>query len=234
MATTDPVKNFSRWLVENGHIQEGDIERIRKDVRAELESAEAQVLQESEPTPERVMEHIVYVPKWQENIPRGTKKQLPMLGAINEALIELAQRDPDFFVYGQDVGSPRGGVFGATSMLVNQFPDRAISSPLNEQGILAIAAGAGMVDGKARCAEIQFVDYHQSAAQTIRMAARTSYQSLGDWTVPLLIRTKSGSGGGGPISSGGAGGGGCGHSNDGEQWFTSMTAMPPFSPTTLL
>jgi 2-oxoisovalerate dehydrogenase E1 component len=232
VATKDPVKNFGRWLVENGHIQEGDIERIRKEVRAELETAEAQVLQESEPTAERVLEHIVYVPKWQENIPRGTKKQLPMLGAINEALIEIAQRDPDFFVYGQDVGSPRGGVFGATSMLVNQFPNRAISSPLNEQVIVGIAAGAGMVDGKARCAEIQFVDYHQSAAQTIRLAARTSYQSFGDWTVPLLIRTKSGSGGGGPISSGGAGGGAFGHSNAGEQWFTSVPGMITVCPAT--
>jgi 2-oxoisovalerate dehydrogenase E1 component len=232
MATKDPVKNFGRWLVENGHIQEGDIERIRKEVRAELESAEAQVLQESEPIAERVLEHVVYVPKWQENVPQGTKKQLPMLGAINEALIEIAQRDPDFFVYGQDVGSPRGGVFGATSMLVNQFPDQSISSPLNEQVIVGIAAGAGMVDGKARCAEIQFVDYHQSAAQTIRLAARTTYQSFGDWTVPLLIRTKSGSGGGGPISSGGAGGGAFGHSNAGEQWFTSVPGMITICPAT--
>src|SRR5713101_2238996 len=230
--TKDPVKNIGRWLVENGQLQEGDIERIRKEVRAELESAEAQVLQESEPTAERVLQHITYVPEWQENTPRGTKKQLPMLGAINEALIELAQRDPDFFVYGQDVGSPRGGVFGATSMLVNQFPGRAISSPLNEQVIVGIAAGAGMVDGKARCAEIQFVDYHQSAAQTIRMAARTSYQSNGDWTVPLLIRTKSGSGGGGPISSGGAGGGAFGHSNAGEQWFASVPGMITICPST--
>src|SRR5260370_5251478 len=230
--TKDPVKNFGRWLVENGQLQEGDIERIRKEVRAELESAEAQVLQESEPTAERVLQHITYDPEWQENTPRGTKKQLPMLGAINAALIELAQRDPDFFVYGQDVGSPRGGVFGATAMLVKQFPGRAISSPLNEQVIVGIAAGAGMVDGKARCAEIQFVDYHQSAAQTIRMAARTPYRSFGDWTVPLLIRTKSGSGGGGPISSGGAGWGAFGHSNAGEQWFTSVPGMITICPAT--
>ncbi|HYB00843.1 MAG TPA: transketolase C-terminal domain-containing protein, partial [Ktedonobacteraceae bacterium] len=232
MATKDPVKNLGRWLIENGYIQESDIERIRKEIRGELESAEAEVLQESEPSANRVFEHVVYIPKWHENVPRGAKKQLPMLGAINEALVEIAQRDPDFFVYGQDVGSPRGGVFGATSMLVNQFPGRAISSPLNEQVIVGIAAGAGMVDGKARCAEIQFVDYHQSAAQTIRLAARTSYQSLGDWTVPLLIRTKSGSGGGGPISSGGAGGGAFGHSNAGEQWFTSIPGMITICPAT--
>src|SRR5437763_16329003 len=100
-----------------------------------------------------------------------------MLGAIDEGLVELAQRDPDFFVYGQDVGSPKGGVFGATATLVTKFPGRAISSPLNEQLIVGIVAGSGMIDGKARCAEIQFVDYHQSAAQTLRMAARVLYQS---------------------------------------------------------
>src|SRR3989440_8319594 len=178
------------------------------------------------------MEHLLNVPHWQQNTPRGTKKQTSMLGAINDALVELAHRDPYFFVYGQDVGSPRGGVFGATASLVTQFPDRAISSPLNEQLIVGITAGAGMIDGKARCAEIQFVDYHQSAAQTIRLPARILYQNYGDWHVPLLIRTKSGSGGGGPISSSTAGGGAFGHSNTGEQWFTNIPGMITICPAT--
>ena len=64
------------------------------------------------------MQHIVNVPTWVENTPRGAQRQLPMLGAINEALVELAKRDENFFVYGQDVGSPKGGVFGATAQLV--------------------------------------------------------------------------------------------------------------------
>ncbi len=231
-ATKDPVKNFGRRLIEQGYLQESDIERIRKEVRAELEQAEAQVTQEPEPSPERVTQHIIHVPTWQENTPRGTLRQLPMLGAINEALVELAKRDDDFFVYGQDVGSPKGGVFGATAHLVNQLPGRAISSPLNEQLIIGLVAGAGMADGKARCAEIQFVDYHQSAAQTIRLAARICYQNFGEWAVPMIIRTKSGSGGGGPISSGGAGGGAFGHSNAGEQWFTSIPGMITLCPAT--
>src|SRR5262249_53777757 len=172
------------------------------------------------------------VPHWQEHTPSKTNRQLPMLGAINEALLELAQRDDGFFVYGQDVGSSKGGVFGATSMLVNQMPGRAISSPLNEQVIVGITAGAGMIDGKARCAEIQFVDYHQSASQTIRLAARILYQNFGDWTVPMILRAKSGSGGGGPISSGGAGGGAFGHSNAGEQWFSSVPGMITLCPAT--
>ena len=232
-ATKDPVKNFGRWLVEQGHLQVDDIEHIRKEIRQELERIEQEVLQEPEPTAQRIMEQLLYVPQWHENIPRGEKRQLTMLGAVNEALIELVQRDPDFFVYGQDVGSPKGGVFGATASLVTQFPEHAISSPLNEQVIVGIIAGAGMKDGKARCAEIQFVDYHQSAAQTIRLAARIAYQSYGEWHVPMIIRTKSGSGGGGPISSNNsAGGGAYGHSNAGEQWFTSIPGMITICPAT--
>jgi len=231
-ATKDPVKNFGRWLVEQGHLKEDEIERIRKEVKRQLERAEAEILQEPEPEPTRVMERVLDVPAWQENTPRSTKRQLPMLGAINEALLELARRDDGFFVYGQDVGSPKGGVFGATASLVNEMPERAISSPLNEQVIVGIAAGAGMADGRARCAEIQFVDYHQSASQTIRLAARILYQNYGLWHAPLLLRAKSGSGGGGPISSGGAGGGAFGHSNTGDHWFTSVPGMITICPST--
>src|SRR5256714_1727846 len=231
-ATKDPVKNFGRWLVEHGHIQEGDIDRIRKEVRAELERAESQILREPEPTAERVMQHVIEIPEWRENTPRGARRQSTMLAAINEALTELAERDPYFFVYGQDVGSPKGGVFGATTTLVTKFPDRAISSPLNVQVIVGVPSVPGILDGKARCAEIQFVDYHQSAAQTIRLAARILYQNYGDWHVPLLIRTKSGSGGGGPISSSTVGGGAYGHSNTREQWFTTIPGMITICPAT--
>ncbi|HEY1349570.1 MAG TPA: thiamine pyrophosphate-dependent enzyme [Ktedonobacteraceae bacterium] len=231
-ATRDPVKNFGRWLVEHNHLQENDIERIRKEIKTRLERAETEVLKEPEPEPARVMNHVLEVPVWQENEPRGSGRQLSMLGAINEALLELARRDDGFFVYGQDVGSPKGGVFGATASLVNEMPGRAISSPLNEQVIVGIAAGAGLADGRARCAEIQFVDYHQSASQTIRLAARILYQNYATWRAPLLLRAKSGSGGGGPISSGGAGGGAFGHSNAGEQWFTSVPGMITICPAT--
>lgn len=231
-ATKDPVKNFGRWLVEHAYLQETDLTRIRKEIRAELERVEQEVLGEPEPRPERVLDHAIAIPEWRKNIPRGKKRSMTMLAAINEALVELAQRDPDFFVYGQDVGSPKGGVFGTTASLVTQIPGRAISSPLNEQIIIGIVAGAGMYDGKARCAEIQFIDYHQSASQTIRLAARIAYQTYGKWHAPLLIRAKSGSGGGGPISSSGAGGGAYGHSNAGEQWFTNVPGMMTVCPAT--
>jgi 2-oxoisovalerate dehydrogenase E1 component len=232
IANKDPVKNFGHWLIENGYLQEHDLDRTRREIRTHLEEIEQEVILEPEPEPERVMHHVMYVPEWRENTPRGAKRPTTMLGAINEALLELAQRDGDFFVYGQDVGSAKGGVFGATANLVSQSPEQAIDSPLNEHLIVGIVAGAGLYAGKARCAELQFVDYHQSATQTIRLAARVSYQSYGDWSLPMILRTKSGSGGGGPISSSASGGGAFGHSNAGEQWFTNVPGMITICPAT--
>ncbi len=155
-----------------------------------------------------------------------------MIDAVNDALVEVVKRDPGFFVYGQDVGSAIGGVFNATLRLVKEYPGTAISSALNEQLITGIAAGCGMADGRARCGEIQFVDYHQSAAQTLRLAARIYYQSYGDWNCPVVLRMKSGSGGGGPISDSGSGGGAFGHSNAGEQWFTNVPGLITICPAT--
>lgn len=229
-ATRDPVKNFGSWLAEQELLSSAEQERMRKEIRADLDRIEQEVLAEPGRKAEQVMDHVVDVPAWHENTPRGAKRTMTMLSAINEALVELAQRDPDFFVLGEDVGSPKGGVFGATASLVKQFPERAISSPLNEQLIIGLVSGAGLREGKARCAEIQFVDYHQSATQSIRVAARFAYQTDGKWSAPLLIRTKSGSGGGGPISSSAAGGGAYGHSNTGEQWFTSIPGMITVCP----
>jgi 2-oxoisovalerate dehydrogenase E1 component len=229
--TKDPVTILARKLVSQGLASETDLERMHDEVKDEILQAEEQVAAEPEPAPERVSEHIWQVPS--EIVqPSGQPQRKLMLDAINDALVEIVKRDPGFFVFGQDCGSPTGGVFGATARLVKEFPGTAISSALNEQFIAGIAAGCGMVDGKARCGEIQFVDYHQSATQTIRLAARFHYQTFGAWNVPVIWRMKSGSGGGGPISDSGSGGGAFGHSNSGDNWFTTVPGLITICPAT--
>jgi 2-oxoisovalerate dehydrogenase E1 component len=229
--TKDPVANLGRQLVARGLLHEADLERLRDQIKEDILRAEEQVLTEPEPTPERVLDHVLEVPR--DHVPPSAPpKRMLMLDAINDGLVEIVKRDPGFFVLGQDVGSATGGVFGATARLVKEYPGTAISSALNEQFIVGIAAGCGMVDGRARCGEIQFVDYHQSATQTLRLAARFHYQTYGGWNVPLLLRMKSGSGGGGPISDSGSGGGAFGHSNAGDNWFTSIPGAITICPAT--
>jgi 2-oxoisovalerate dehydrogenase E1 component len=223
--TKDPVKRMGEMLVERGLIQESDVERIRDEVKAEIDRAEEQVRSEPEVPAERVTERVIEIPQYEPQQVSGAAKKMPMIEAINDALVEIVKLDPGFFVYGQDVGSATGGVFNATMRLVKEYPGTAISSALNEQLIAGVAAGCGMADDKPRCGEIQFVDYHQSATQTIRLGARMYYQSFGDWNCPVIWRMKAGSGGGGPISDSGSGGGAFGHSNAGEQWFTNVPGL---------
>lgn len=231
--TKDPVKRMGEMLIERGLLREEDIERIRDEAKAQIDAAEDQVVAEPEVPAERVTERVIQMPVSAPQPPSGPTRKIPMIEAVNDALVEIVKRDPGFFVFGQDVGSSTGGVFNATQRLVKEYPGTAISSALNEQFIAGIAAGCSMADDKARCGEVQFVDYHQSATQTIRLAARIYYQSYGDWNCPMLLRMKAGSGGGGPISdSGAAGGGAFGHSNAGEQWFTNVPGLITVCPAT--
>ncbi len=231
-AHKDPLKNTARVLLEKGYLTEVQVAQIQKEAKDEVRRVEEEVLKEPEVSGDRVLQYVLELPGYEGQVPSDNRRRMNMLAAINEALVEMRKRDPGFFVYGQDVGSPRGGVFGATQELVKQFPGTAISSPLNEQVIVGIAAGASMADGRPRCGEIQFVDYHQSSAQTLRLGARILYQSVGDWNCPMLLRMKSGSGGGGPISDAGSGGGAFGHSNAGEQWFTDIPGLITICPST--
>jgi 2-oxoisovalerate dehydrogenase E1 component len=230
--TKDPVKHLGELLVALGEIRPDDVERIRDEAKAMYDHAEEQVIAEPEVPAERVTERIIQIPGWSPEPAPASSSKKQMIEAVNDALVEIVKRDPGFFVYGQDVGSAIGGVFNATYRLVKEYPGTAISSALNEQLIAGIPAGCSMADDRARCGEIQFVDYHQSATQTIRLAARIYYQSFGDWNCPMLLRMKAGSGGGGPISDSGSGGGAFGHSNAGEQWFTNVPGLITICPAT--
>ena len=230
--TKDPVKRLREALIARGELTEADADRIRDEAKDLIDRAEQQVLSEPEVPASRVLEKVIEIPPYQPQPVSSSAKKMYMVEAVNDALVEIVKRDPGFFVFGQDVGSKTGGVFNATMRLVQEYPGTAISSALNEQFIAGIAAGCGMVDDKARCGEVQFVDYHQSATQTIRLAARIYYQSYGDWNCPMLLRMKAGSGGGGPISDSGSGGGAFGHSNAGEQWFTNVPGLITICPAT--
>jgi 2-oxoisovalerate dehydrogenase E1 component len=229
--TKDPVKRLREMLLERGLASENEVERMRDEIKARIDAAEEEVLAEPEVSASRVLERVIQIPSYQPQPVSGAAKKTLMVEAINDGLVEIVKCDPGFFVYGQDVGSATGGVFNATARLVKEYPGTAISSALNEQLIAGVAAGCGMADDKARCGEIQFVDYHQSATQTIRLAARIYYQSFGDWNCPMLLRMKAGSGGGGPISDSGSGGGAFGHSNAGEQWFTNVPGLITICPS---
>lgn len=114
--------------------------------------------------------------------------------AVTTALKEEMQRDEKVFILGEDVGK-KGGVFGATKGLHDEFGDaRVLDTPLAESAIAGVGIGAAMY-GMRPVAEMQFADFIMPAVnQIISEAAKIRYRSNNDWNVPMTIRAPYGGG----------------------------------------
>ena len=116
--------------------------------------------------------------------------------ALNDAMREEMQRDPNIFIMGEDVGF-YGGAFKITDGLFAEFGEkRVIDTPIAEGLIVGAAIGAAMV-GLRPIAELMTVNFALLAMdQIVNHAAKIRYMFGGKAKVPLVIRAP----GGGEIS----------------------------------
>jgi len=119
--------------------------------------------------------------------------------AINEALVEEMERDPDVILYGEDV---EVGIFGVTGGLHERFgPDRVFNTPISEPLIVGSAVGAAMM-GMRPVAELQFADFIFTAGDEVFLkAGMWRFMHGGAYTLPLVVRAPSGGAGFGPEHS---------------------------------
>jgi len=122
------------------------------------------------------------------------ERVITFVEALNEALAQEMERDPNVIVMGEDVGV-YGGVFGVTKGLIERFgPDRVIDTPISEAGFIGAAVGAAAV-GLRPVVELMFVDFFGVAMDQIyNQAAKMRYMFGGKIKVPLTIRTTIGGG----------------------------------------
>src|SRR5688572_30910257 len=57
-ALRDPITTFPRWLVDEGHTTKSDIERVKKEVEAEVLAATDDALAQEQPGPETIYHHV--------------------------------------------------------------------------------------------------------------------------------------------------------------------------------
>ena len=119
--------------------------------------------------------------------------------ALNQALREEMLRDPSVFVMGEDVAvwGERGGVFGVTKGLVDEFgPRRVRDTPISEGGIVGLAVGAALT-GMRPVVELMYVDFITLAMEPlVNQAAKLRYMFGGQAKVPLVVRSNVGASGG--------------------------------------
>ncbi len=142
--------------------------------------------------------------------------------ALNEALREELDRDPDVFIMGEDVGI-YGGAYGVTRGLYEDYGEERIrDTAISEQVIVGAAVGAAMT-GMRPVAEIMYVDFLGVAMdQIFNQAAKIRYMFGGKAKVPMTLRTEGGAGRGLAAH----------HSQSLESWFLHVPGLKVVMPAT--
>ena len=151
-------------------------------------------------------------------------QQLGMGQAINQALREEMERDPDVFLAGEGIGV---GIHHSpmlpTAGLLDTFgPARVRDTPVSEAAIAGLAVGAAEA-GLKPVIEIMFNPFFTLASDMIvNHAAKLRYLSGGKSSFPLVVRIKSGAGFGA----------GCQHSHNLEAWAAHCPGLKVIMPAT--
>lgn len=123
-------------------------------------------------------------------------KPITYAWAINHAIDEEMQRDPNVLLMGQDVGR-MGGVFGVTRGLHDKYgDDRVRDVSIVEHFVVGGAVGAAL-GGLRPVAEVQFADFLLLAGdESFHKLAKWRYMHGGILTVPVVVRAPCGIQGG--------------------------------------
>jgi pyruvate/2-oxoglutarate/acetoin dehydrogenase E1 component len=93
---------------------------------------------------------------------------------------------------GEDILDPYGGAFKVARGLSTDFPERVITTPVSEAGIVGLGVGMAL-RGLRPVVEIMFGDFLTLAAdQLINHAAKFRWMSNDQVRVPLVVRTPMG------------------------------------------
>ena len=108
--------------------------------------------------------------------------------ALNQALAEELERDPNVVLMGEEVGQFNGAYKVSEGLLERFGPKRVIDTPISEAGFIGLGVGASML-GIRPVIELMFWSFYSVAFdQVLNNAANIRYMSGGQINVPIVIR----------------------------------------------
>ena len=139
-----------------------------------------------------------------------------------KALREALDTDDRTFLMGEDIGA-YGGPYAVTRGLLEDYGEERIrDTPITEAAFVGAGTGAAMI-GMRPIVEVMTINFSLVAIdQIVNQAAKLSYMSDGQISVPLIIRTVTG--GGGQLAAT--------HSQSFENWYASVPGLRVVVPAT--
>lgn len=112
--------------------------------------------------------------------------------ALNEALAEELERDPDVFLLGEEVAEYNGAYKVSQGLLERFGPKRIIDTPISENGFAGMAIGAAMVGLRPI---VEFMTFSFSLVafdQVVNNAPNMLTMSGGQFNIPITFRGPNG------------------------------------------
>ncbi|MDQ2765782.1 MAG: thiamine pyrophosphate-dependent enzyme, partial [Gemmatimonadota bacterium] len=210
-AARDPIVNYPKWLIAEGHATEESLTALREEVDALVLAATDDALEQPQPTADTIY-HGVYSPHVDpcgenfdtEDDPQFAGEPTTMVDLLNACMKDEMRRDEKILVFGEDVADVsreqylgklkgKGGVFKVTWGLQKEFGgSRVYNSPLAEANIIGRAIGLAL-RGFKPVVEIQFFDYIWPAFMQLRDELATMrWRSNDAFSAPVVVRTTYG------------------------------------------
>lgn len=192
-----PIEKFAQILISKNILTQTEFDELKLTVSSSIGEAADDALKASDPEPSDAITYVYDESgihknlKYETTVPSGNK--IVMVDAINHALHEEMDRNPDMYIFGEDIEDGKGGVFTATKGLSTRFTrKRVFNSPLAEASIMGVAVGMSLT-GMKPVVEIQFGDYIWPAFMQMKneMAAMR-YRSNNAWSAPVVTRVAVG------------------------------------------
>ena len=112
--------------------------------------------------------------------------------ALNQALREEMQRDPDVFLMGEEVAE-YDGAYKVSKGLLEEFGEgRVVDTPISELGFAGLGVGAAMAGLRPVIEFMTFNFAFLSLDQVINAAVKMYYMSEGQFPVPIVFRGPTG------------------------------------------
>jgi 2-oxoisovalerate dehydrogenase E1 component len=219
-AAKDPVENFKNYLMANSIMSEADEERIRTEIKLEIDTDWAKVQEEPEIIADLDEElNDVYKPfEYKEVTPTSETENIRLIDAISSSLRQSMERHENLVIMGQDIAE-YGGAFKITDGFVAQFgKERVRNTPICESAVVSAANGLS-INGYKAVVEMQFADFVSTGFNPIvNLLAKQHYR----WQEKSDVVVRMPCGGGtqaGPF-----------HSQTNEAWFTKTPGLKVVYP----
>lgn len=206
----DPVNNYERFLINEGVLTEDMIEKLRAEIKKEIEDNLEIAFAEKLPPPDTEKELAeMYKPfsVADTSSTDGPKTEKRLIDAISDGMRLAMRKHDNLVLMGQDIAE-YGGVFKITEGFVEEFgKGRVRNTPLCESAILGSGFGLSINKHKAMV-EMQFADFVSEGITQIVNNLAKSYYRWGQ-NADVVVRMPTGAGvAAGPF-----------HSQSNEAWF---------------